>query len=51
MPTVARKHLSHDLAQAGKLKEEDIQKLNLAYSEKQMLLAEYQESQKEKQEV
>lgn len=51
LPTVARKHLSHDLAQAGKLKEEDIQKLNLAYSEKQMLLAEYQESQKEKQEV
>ena len=50
LPTVARKHLSHDLAQAGKLKEEDIQKLNLAYSEKQMLLAEYQESQKEKQE-
>lgn len=50
-PTVARKHLSHELAQAGKLKEEDIQKLNLAYSEKQMLLAEYQESQKEKQEV
>ena len=51
LPTVARKHLSHELAQAGKLKEEDIQKLNLAYSEKQMLLAEYQESQKEKQEV
>ena len=50
LPTVARKHLSHDLAQAGKLKEEDIQKLNLAYSEKQMLLEEYQESQKEKQE-
>lgn len=50
LPTVARKHLSHELAQAGKLKEEDIQKLNLAYSEKQMLLAEYQESQKEKQE-
>ena len=51
LPTVARKHLSHELAQAGKLKEEDIQKLNLAYSEKQMLLAEYRESQKEKQEV
>ena len=51
LPTVARKHLAHVLAQAGKLKEEDIQKLNLAYSEKQMLLAEYQESQKEKQEV
>ena len=50
LPTVARKHLSHDLAQAGKLKEEDIQKLNLAYSEKQMLLEEYRESQKEKQE-
>ena len=50
LPTVARKHLAHVLAQAGKLKEEDIQKLNLAYSEKQMLLEEYQESQKEKQE-
>ena len=50
-PTVARKHLAYELAQAGKLKEEDIQKLNLAYSEKQMLLAVYQESQKEKQEV
>ena len=50
LPTVARIYLAHKLAQAGKLKEEDIQKLNLAYSEKQVILKEYRESQKEKQE-
>ena len=50
LPTVARKHLAHVLAQAGKLGSREIGELNLSYNEKQMLLAEYQESQKEKQE-
>lgn len=51
LPTVARKHLSHELAQAGKLDERKIKELNLSYDQKLMLYAEYQESQKEKQEV
>ena len=50
LPTVARKHLAHVLAQAGKLGLREIGELNLSYNEKQMLKEEYQESQKEKQE-
>ncbi len=47
LPTNARKYLAGKLVQKGQLKEDDIQKLNLSYNEKQLLLNKYKETQKQ----
>ena len=46
LPISARSYLSHKLVQKNTFDESDIKKLNLSYSEKQMLISEYREIQK-----
>jgi len=46
LPSNARRYLAHKLVSKGALKEDDIQKLNLSYGEKQLLINTYEETQK-----
>ncbi len=51
LPSSARKYLAHKLVLNGSLDEGDIQKLNLSFGEKQILLETYKKTQKTREEV
>lgn len=51
LPSSARKYLAHKLVLNGSLEEDDIQKLNLSFGEKQILLETYKKTQKTREEV
>ena len=51
LPSLARKYLAHKLVLNGSLDEGDIQKLNLSFGEKQILLETYKKTQKTREEV
>ena len=51
LPSSARKYLAHKLVLNGSLDEGDIQKLNISFGEKQILLETYRKTQKTREEV
>lgn len=51
LPSSARKYLAHKLVLNGSLDEGDIQKLNISFGEKQILLETYRKVQKTREEV